>query len=180
MKLRFSLRTVSLVLTACALAAGAVYFLQHRKLANLFGGRDGLAILTRASAVRACRLGDPPGGELTDVGPSPLDYPIVAGPVDVPNDLAKATTKALQSATSYGWDYAKACGPPIYGARLSFARDDEVLDVYLCFKCNVLAICRDGRIVGGEDFDNARPMLVRTIKACFPDDPVIQTLPENL
>jgi hypothetical protein len=178
--MRFSLRIALVLMTICCVIWGAIYFRSRYSVAKLFGGRTGLSIVSHATRIEAFRLGDPPPEKVKqEFGASPFDYPVVAGPVAVPAKLADETITALRSPSSYGFDYAKACGWPIYGARLSFERDSDRVDVYLCFKCNVLTVCRDERIVGGEDFDDIRPVLVRTVKACFPQDGVIQALDER-
>ena len=53
----------------------------------------------------------------------------------------------------------------------------EVLDINLCFECNMLAVVCDGKIVGREeDFDGGASKLAAICKELFPDDPEIQAL----
>ena len=145
---------------------------------SMFGGDESLAIVAHPEKVEAYRLGLLPEG--VDSGKATLaDHPITAGPVEVPAAVGKDLARVLTSGESYGWEYAKTCGDPIYGVALSFHREADRIDVLFCFKCNVLGVQRNGSITGGEDFDPIRPILVRSIKPLFPGDAVIQSLGEN-
>jgi hypothetical protein len=42
-----------------------------------------------------------------------------------------------------------------------------------------LGVFKKGALIGGEDFDNGRPQIVRFMKKVFPGNPVIQGLPES-
>jgi hypothetical protein len=155
-----------------AAAAGYV-FLATPPLAELFGGREGLRIISRPTNVETYLLGELPP-EIQPEEATPFDFPVVRGPMQASNAAANDASAALRSVDSYGWDYAKACGPPIYGARLSFHREQERIDVYLCFMCDYLCVCRDGEVIGGEYFDPARTILLNAIKDCYPDFPDVR------
>jgi hypothetical protein len=137
-----------------------------------------MAIVREATRVEAYRVTPPSGSNPMEDYTSPLDYEVVTEPVAVPAEMAKEMSQALLSPETYGWDYAKACGWPVYGVKLSFFQGSERVDVYFCFKCSVLAVVRDDRVLGGEDFDNAEQVFVQAVKKLFPDDAEIQNIPQ--
>jgi hypothetical protein len=142
----------------------------------LFGGAEGLAVVTMADHVEAYRITLPEGKEAGSVADT--EYRATAGPVALSKHQLSEVANALASSASYKWDSAKACGPPRHGVKLSFHRGASRIDVYLCFKCDELEVVRDGVLVGGEDFDPIRPLLLRMIKQLFPRDLTIQSLKE--
>lgn len=75
---------------------------------------------------------------------------------------------------TYRFDSAKGCIPN-YGVRVRF-ESVGTIEVNLCFECDVLAVTRDGKVVGGEDFDGGSNELRALVKELFPDDPAIQRL----
>jgi hypothetical protein len=164
----------------CAIIGGAYAYFNRSPMLKLFGGVKNMEIVRHPTRVEAYRLGDPPSGSppTDEASVSPLDYPVTAGPVLVSNKTAAAVSTSLMSRETYGWDYAKACGEPIYGVKLSFFQGNDRVDVYFCFLCNVLAVACDGQTFGGEDFDDARAVFVQAAKQAFPDDPIIQKLVE--
>jgi hypothetical protein len=174
---RFSLRRLFAVIVVVA-AVGAIYVVTvgRSPMSRLFGGGENMAIVREATRVEAYRVVPPPGTEQMVDYISPLDYKVVAGPVVVPAEMEKEMSKALLSPETYGWDYAKACGWPVYGVKLSFFQGSERVDVYFCFKCSVLAVVRDDRVLSGEDFDNAEQVFIEAVKELFPQDAEIQAI----
>ena len=81
----------------------------------------------------------------------------------------------LLDVSSYEWDSVKGC-IPTPGVRIQFKKGVEVVDVLFCFECDILAVCYNGVMVGGKDFDNARGTLLSVVKELFPDDLAIQQL----
>jgi hypothetical protein len=139
---------------------------------QVFGGKETHEIANSATTIRACRLKMKPDS----ASPATGEYEYEAGPF-LPLTAEQSThfLKRLQSPNSYEFDVAKAC-IPIYGVRLQCEAPEGAVDVDLCFSCNILAVRRDGKIVGGEDFDPIRPNLVQLCKQLFPDDAEIQNL----
>jgi hypothetical protein len=178
---------LSIVVLVIATALTTVYWivttnrLQQEHAAavvTMFGGDESLAIVAHPEKVEAYRLGLLPEG--VDTGKATLaDHPITGGPVEVPPAVGADLARVLKSGESYGWDYDKLCGAPVFGVAVSFHRAADRIDVLFCFKCNVLLVERNGSITGGEDFDPIRPILVRSIKLLFPADAVIQSLGES-
>jgi hypothetical protein len=155
---------------------GAIYVatIGQSPMSRLFGGGENMAIVREATRVKAYRVAPPTGSNPMEDYTSPLDYEVVTEPVAVPAEMAKEMSQALLSPETYGWDYAKACGWPVYGVKLSFFKGSEQVDVYFCFQCSMLAVVRDDRVLGGEDFDNAEQVFVDAVKALFPGDQELQ------
>jgi len=142
----------------------------------IFGGADALKIVTGPERVIAERIAPP---ESEKPGERKLaDYRATSKPITVPNDMSQQLGAALASPDSYRWKTTKGCIPR-YGVRLSFSKGADRIDVYICFSCNILLVAQNGVTKGGEDFDDARPVFVRAAKKLFPDDMVIQQLPEQ-
>lgn len=178
---------LSIVVVAIATVLATVYWRvstariqqEHTDaVVSMFGGAESLAIVAHPERVQAYRLGLLPEGVDSDKA-TLAAHPITDGPVEVPSAVAADLARVLTSGESYGWEYAKGCGAPIYGVAVSFHSPAGRVDVLFCFKCNVLLVTRDGSITGGEDFDDVRPLLVRSVKSLFPGDSVIQSLREN-
>jgi hypothetical protein len=179
MKFR-KLRIAWLALCGIVLALVAVvawYVLRGNPIDRVFGSRANAAIVSQASRVEAYRLGPLPK-QINWQNALPADYPIIGGPVLLAPAIAADVSNALTSPKSYLWDAVKGC-IPTYGVKFSFFRDADRMDVLLCFECDILWVSRDGRAVGGEDFDNSRALLVRAAKTAFPDDALIQKLQED-
>ena len=165
-----------MVVAVIAAAAGAKWFLMARSLATpellkLYGGDAGFAVLQKPERIEAFRVSDPRRS----------NEPIVTeGPVAVTGSVAQELVSVLSSHQPYGWDYAKGCVPE-WGARLSFYRGTDRVDILLCFQCDLLMVSLNGTQTTGdvEDFDPIRPQLVRAVKAIFPNDPELQALPEK-
>lgn len=179
--IRFSLRRLLAIVVLVAVV-GAIYvaIVGPSPMLRLFGGAENMAIVREATRVEAYRVVPPEGTEPMIDDISPLDYKVVAGPMTVPTEMATEMSKALLSPETYGWDYVKACGHPVYGVKLSFFQESERVDVYLCFRCSTLAVVRDDQVFGGEDFDNAEQVFVKAVKALFPDDAEIQAIRDEV
>ncbi len=141
---------------------------------ELYGGAASFAILNKPDSVVAYRLTP----FLLESDPMTLsDFPISEGPIAVHEEIAGRLAEALSNPRSYWWDLAKLCIPR-YGVRLTFEAEGGVVDVLLCFECNILAILVDGIEIGGEDFDHMRLVLVQAVKQIFPHDVELQALVE--
>ena len=151
------------------LAAGCI----AGDLGEVFGSGGAREVIGKPAKVQAYRLVDD-----SFYQPTVKDYKTAAGPIDVSDELAQQTSKLLLDPDSYRFNAAKGC-EPIYGVRLSFAKDDQVTDVFFCFDCDILSVYFQGKPVGGEDFDDIRPQLVKIVKQVFPDDEAIQGLKEK-
>jgi hypothetical protein len=161
-----------------AVTVGAIWFRAARapaapaptpELLQLFGGREGFAVLQGAERIEAFRLNHPRGQEPT----------VTEGPVPVTRPIAPQLVSLLSAHDAYGWNSWPGC-IPLWGVRLSFYRGADRIDVLLCFQCNLLSVSLNGTKIGDGNFRPMRPHLVRAIKALFPNDQALQELPENL
>jgi len=124
---------------------------------------------------------------LIEPKPTPSDasrtiqgYPIrLQGKDQGPTFAARLRTILLDDRT-YSFDSFKGCifSP---GVVFRFRNGDELVEIITCYKCSeFLIVAKDDRgavvRVVGEDFDNARPALVKLAKDAFPDDKEIQAL----
>ncbi len=144
---------------------------------TVFGGRAAYKIVRSASEFNAFLI-DGANFELNRGEGAVDQFPILEGPTPVSQDLASKLVASLTSTKTYGWAYAKGC-IPTPGVRIQFISDGESVDVVFCFECSMLEVYKDGKHVGGEDFDEGRPQIVRAMKKIFPDNAVIQGLPET-
>ena len=142
-------------------------------LSKVFGSSVAIDTIKSADSVKAYRLPSP-----SEYRASLSGYKMSAGPIDVPDDQIAKLHAVLLDKSTYGWDYAKGCIPD-YGVRIQFQHDSHEVDVLLCFECDILSVYHNGKAVGGEDFDDGRPQLVKIVKTVFPDDQVIQSLKEE-
>lgn len=140
------------------------------RLSSLFGDKEAQAVVAKPTKVHAYRLADNSFYQR-----AVKDYKTIAGPVAVEDALAKSLGQVLLDEKSYLWDVGKGCDPS-YGVRLEFIQADKTTDVFFCFDCNILDVYVNGKPVGGEDFDDVRPQLVKAMQKIFPDDKVIQGL----
>ncbi len=101
-----------------------------------------------------------------------------AGPINVPDEEVSKLRAVLLDESTYGWDYAKGCIPD-YGVRIQFQHKTDNVDILLCFECDILLVYHNGKVVGGEDFDDGRAQFVAIVKTLFPDDQAIQSLKDK-
>ncbi len=171
-------RTVRLLPLVLVILGGVAFWQWPRPtisvVVELYGGAASFAIMNTPDSVVAYRLTP----FLPESDPMTLgDFPIAKGPAAVHDEVAGRLAEALSDPRSYGWNFSKLCIPE-YGVRLTFEADGGAVDVLLCFECNILAIFSDGTEIGGEDFDEMRPVLVQAVKQIFPDDVELQALAE--
>src|SRR5262249_42603224 len=101
------------------------------------------------------------------------------GPVELSPALAIVFADVFLNFDSYRWSrargVAKACVVD-YGARLRFTRGSDVVDICLCYECDILEVRYKGQSQS-EDFDDAHNRLVKSLQAVFPNDRIVQGLP---
>jgi hypothetical protein len=175
---RYSLRLLLGLVAVCALVMGGMALFLRDPLVDLFGGSRGFHVVRNPTKVEAYRLGDLPASVAIEDSQGG-DYPITAGPVPLSSAMSKKLSTALLSQDTVHFGVPAACGYPVYGAKFSFFRDANRVDVFVCFTCDFLQVNLDGDRIGGEYFSEARGVLVRAAQESFPDDPVIQSLDED-
>ena len=177
------LRTAALVLPVVGLAALPACRREDRpgradwRVMQLYVGGTGVRTIAEPENVTAYRISPdatPPRVGVPHVGL----HRITSAAVTVPPEDVALLSRVLLSADTYDWHRAKSCEfRP--GVGLRFERAATLMDLALCFECDMLTIHRDGRRIGVEDFDAARPELVRLAKRLFPGDADIAALPES-
>lgn len=181
-RLRYSIKSMLLTIAVLAIALTLllkfIQFNRNADIRRIFGGSAGLDILRHADRVEAYRIGPAPERMQMESNAGLADHPILTDPLVVPVSNAKQLSSILSDRNSYNWFSAKACIPRP-GVRLDFIRGGNRLSVLLCFECDILQTFLDGKPVGGEDFDNIRKGLVRIVRPLFPDDKVVQAIPET-
>jgi hypothetical protein len=139
---------------------------------ELFGGRVAYETIANPDHVQAWLLTS------SYAEPSLHQKEDRAGPINLTRTAAKAFSETLLDFDSYSWARArgqqKGCIID-YGARLRFTRDQDFVDVHLCFECGVIGISYQGH-ARQEDFDPSYDALVRALQAVFPSDPVVRKL----
>jgi hypothetical protein len=110
----------------------------------------------------------------------------------VPPSQVAQLRKLFTDAKSYTWHHVpdehgllseKACLPD-YGVLITFRNAKQVVQIALCFQCDLFAVFVGGgenprRVNSEEDFDSIRPQLVAIVRALFPHDEAIQALQGN-
>jgi hypothetical protein len=165
----------AIVLVAVCCAAFALGQRAIENVNKLFGGSDGLQVVLRPDKVEAFRVAPQHKAPKEEGSEIIGGASILSGPVAVDETTARELAEILRNSDTYGWDFAKGCKfDP--GVVIRFASRTSTIDVVFCFHCEELQIWRDGRPVGGEDFDAASRKLAAIMKRIFPEDREIQDL----
>lgn len=138
------------------------------KVVFLYGGAETLDIIKHPDKVEACPLIDlqPEDSRLAfEKKYREGDWQVV------PEPEAKLLSLALLQPGNYGWDYVKACRP-VYHNRLRFTKGQDTLDIDFCFSCDILRISKNGKELGGKDFQT--PTYLRVMQKLFPQDKALQ------
>ena len=176
-------RGIALGALAIAIAGGAYVFWpaptgSPAKLARKLGGDQVVAVIRTAVSIESFRVTDT-SRRTSSQPPIRGGYIVVDGPVIPSAPLANELSTALLDPKTYKWDGSvKAC---IFdpGVRIDFRTAPDLVQVVICFQCDELRVERNYQPVGFLDFDPGREKLVKLAKQLFPDDQVIQALPEN-
>ncbi|REJ94822.1 MAG: hypothetical protein DWQ34_07690 [Planctomycetota bacterium] len=138
------------------------------QIKEVFGSSQAIETVRNATAVTAYRLESYPQQSFDD-------YEMTAGPVSVPENLSAELQTLLLDPGAYFWETDVAC-EPLYGVRIEFQRDDDLVDAFFCFECDILTIYHNYQVVGGEEIDDIRSDLIEVMQPLFPDDEAIQSL----
>ena len=165
------MRTLTLLLVGFLLVAFAVCESRESQLNEVFGSQEAIATVESADTVTAQRL-----VEKSYHRAKSSEYETQGEPVELNADQQARLKKLLLDAGSYDFGVAKGCEAD-YGVRLRFVdAAGKIVDVLLCFQCDILAVYRDDVDVGGEDFDRVSDELASLMKELFPDDAAIAEL----
>lgn len=106
--------------------------------------------------------------------------PTTAGPVTLPAATKRELAARLLSRKTYKIDeWEKACHP-IWGAKIRFVRDHELVEIYFCFSCQQLIFVNNGQIRRLQDFDPTAASFASLIATCFPGNEEWQQLEQQL
>jgi len=146
--------------------------------AKSFLGDRAVRIIEGATKVEVFRI--KPMQEQKPAGEVIGGYTVLSAGRDQGPDFARRLAAVLLDDKTYDFDRAKGCifSP---GVVFRFRNGAELVEVITCYHCSEFKIVvKDARgavvRVVGEDFDNARPALVKLAKDAFPDDKEIQAL----
>ena len=136
--------------------------------ARVFGGAKNFSDFYTASTVTASRLDPPDMKDAADLG----KYRVITT-VPVPLSMIQELRAIFSNPGTYSLDSAKGCLPS-YGVRFTFGSGSKAVALDICLECDIFAVSRNGKVVGGEDFDSAAPKLLTMIKTLFPKDKALQ------
>jgi len=146
--------------------------------AKSFLGDRAVRIIKDATKVEVFRI--KPMKEQKPAGEVIGGYTVLSAGRDQGPDFARRLASVLLDDKTYAFDRAKGC---IFSPGVVFRlwKGKESVEVITCFQCDefsILAKDARGETIRqvGEDFDNARPALVKLAKDAFPDDKEIQAL----
>jgi hypothetical protein len=137
-----------------------------------------LKLLQAATKVEVFRVhGGPPQDNLKHLDNLSISgYPVLAKGTDQGQDLASRLAAILHDRHTYSNGWAGCFSP---GVAFRAWKDDECIDVVICFKCNNL-YCGPPKASAGENVSflgtPARARLMQLAKEAFPDDKEIQEL----
>jgi hypothetical protein len=172
-----------IVVIPVAILAVAIYFYitngrpNDEFISKVFGKKEIFDAFVAAQQVTAQRLH---WRDRNQISPDELSNYNRGPSVSVSTSQVRRLRRLLQRASSYQWSFQKNCLPD-YGVIITFRDRQRVIQVALCFNCNMLGVFDGGddkaRSVNTEsDFDPMRSDLVAIVKKIFPDDPEIQDL----
>ena len=166
---------VALAVAVLAAALWVMFLIPSREIrdiesifADMLGGEGGIATLKAPDRVEAHRVKFD-----FATGYDPHNYKVTSVAVPVSHEVVTGIVDALFRLKSYVGEGKKMCSPN-YGVRLTFHRENDRVEVFLCFECDILLVVRNGSITGGENFDEIHDDLLRVVKALFPNDREIQ------
>jgi hypothetical protein len=138
---------------------------------DAFEGIENYDRVMNAPTVQVCRL------HIDSASPPEIDGRAYReGPkFAVSAEQVARLRQILADPATYSFDSAKGC-EPTYGVRFLFESEANPIALNLCFDCKILAFSREGKVVAGEDFENAESQLIALCKELFPDDAEIQRL----
>jgi hypothetical protein len=149
------------------------YEVQLQKLETRFGqGKgdpNGLDLIHEATTVYAQRMRQKRHHENQDPRPS---YDPEGGSVAVDAAISAQLKALLTAPESYEWDSVKGCATD-FGIKLTFVRDDDRIDIWLCLTCAIMFIVRTDGSASGANFDPSEDEMIAIVKRLFPNDPQI-------
>ncbi len=156
-------------------AAGESPKTADARVVKLYGNQANFTALARADKVQAFRVKHTIENARDKQRKQIRGYPVLSGPHPVDKKVARNLVRLLQDKTTYDFERDKGC-EMVPGVVVVFTHQRIKVEVVLCFECDQLEIFVGDKNTGYEDFDPARPQLVKLVKQIFPKDRAIQTL----
>jgi hypothetical protein len=143
-------------------------------LAKQLGGDQVLNVLTKPDRGSAFRIG---GIVRTPIRRASLyDIPVLAGPIDLAPDMLTRIAAALSNEGTYKRTGGEKGCTPEYGVRLRLERADDVVDVFLCYRCDQMRTVLNGKPLRLLEFDPGEVELIALAQALFTNDAAILEL----
>ena len=156
-------------------SAGEVRNAEDPRVVKLYGNLANFSALTHAKKIEAFRIKHVMDGSRDQGRKRIRGYPILSGPVAVNKKLSGELGQLLQRKSTYDFARDKGC-EMTPGVAIVFKHQQIQVELLLCFECDQLEIYVGNKNTGYEDFDPARPQLLKIVKQIFPKDPTIQAL----
>jgi len=137
---------------------------------DVFGDQSLLNAVSECRSVSAVRLKQPNYEEQDQMQIAASGSRLLLN-----EQLSVELAKTVSEESTYASDGIKGCAPD-YGIRASLNTEAGQIDVFFCFGCNILTLYKDGKHVGGRDFDPGRARLLNVFKQVFSEDEDIQAL----
>jgi hypothetical protein len=98
-----------------------------------------------------------------------------SGPIKLSSELVKTFSETVLNFNSYFHldGPGKACVPD-FGVRLQFTRGTNIVEIRLCFECDILEVTSNSQ--SPADFDPSHNVLVKAVQTIFPDDKIVKAL----
>lgn len=156
-------------------AAGESRKTADARVVKLYGNQANFAALARADKVQAFRVKHTIENARDKQRKQIRGYPVLSGPHPVDKKVARNLVRLLQDKSTYDFERDKGC-EMVPGVVVVFTHQRTRVELVLCFECDQLEIYVGDKNTGYEDFDPARPQLLKLVKRIFPKDKAIQTL----
>ena len=173
------MRTLSLILTLLVLNATARAENAKGFVEKFFGSKDNYSIIFEADKATVYRIHfpkdskNPKRPDLRRVG-KVYEY-TVGESSQLSGDIMDKFRKLITHPRIDDPDSAKGC-IPTYGIRVRCQKGDNIVDINLCFECDIMVASDGKKVIGSSDFDSIHVNLVNLIKPLFPQDKIIQQL----
>ena len=156
-------------------AAGEAQDTADARVVKLFGNLANFTALARAEKVQAFRVKHTIENARDKQRKQIRGYPVLSGPHPVDKKVAGNLVRLLQDKSTYDFERDKGC-EMVPGVVVVFTHQRTKVELVLCFECDQLEIYVGDKNTGYEDFDPARPKLLKLVKRIFPKDQAIQGL----
>lgn len=143
------------------------------RMGKLYGGAEGLDVVSNPERVEAFRLRPPSSDQKIERF---NQWPVVGAAVRVPPDVAGGFSRGLTRESTYPrWEEPKACDPRP-GFMLRFYGGGRQVDIVFCFECEILFTYRGSESIWYANIDGSTKSIAAQFLRMFPGDPVLEKL----